>query len=101
MAQEKVHGLVELGTGYDQSDDNDVLSDCQQVHSKENCKLQSLELCAGGESQEDELMDVGIIFLFHDDLEDLECMRSRKERNKGIFCIISPKHLLHTGLANT
>ena len=57
VAQEEVHGLVELGVAADEEDDEGVLQEGQQVEGQEGGKQDFPCFWACGQAQQDEFLD--------------------------------------------
>ena len=55
VAEEEVHGGVEVRVQPDEQDDEQVPQHCGQVYGQEQCRVHVLVLWLDGESQEDEL----------------------------------------------
>ena len=61
MAEEEVHGSVEVRVQPDEQDDEQVPQHSCQVHGQEQGRIQALVLCSNGEPQEDELRHSALI----------------------------------------
>ena len=61
VAQEEVHGLVELGVAADEEDDEGVLQEGQQVEGQEDGKHHDPHALPGRQTQQDKLLHSGHI----------------------------------------
>ena len=65
MAEEEVHGGVEVRVQPDRWDDAQVPQDCGQVHAQEQGKEHTLLLWHDGEPQEEELRHAALVLPPH------------------------------------
>ena len=67
MAEEEVHGGVEVRVQPDEQDDEQVTQHCGQIHAQEQGKEQVLLLWLDGEPQEEELGHAALVLPPHAD----------------------------------
>ena len=65
MAEEEVHGGVEVRVQPDEQDDEQVPQHSCQVQNQEQGRVHSLILCSNGEPQKDELRHSALIISPH------------------------------------
>ena len=79
MAEEEVHGGVEMRVQPDEQEDEQVAQHCGQVHAQKQGKEHALLLWPAGKSQEEELGHAALILPLHAPLLSYGNERTVKE----------------------